>query len=165
MSRLLVFEGVFDPPHIGHFWVAQQAKEHFKDAQLLICPATDIATTEISDKPNASSYSLRVNMCELGFPNALVYKHENKYTIDLVNELNTKFGFLDLSIIHGPDWDPKEYNRYDLLKNMVTFYKIDCQEIKIRSTMIRKRLAQGLSIQGLVFPAVEILLKDHKYNV
>jgi len=163
MSRLIVFEGVFDPPHIGHYLVVQKAKEEL-GGHVLVCPSTSTAAQTISKKANSSSYEHRMALCQLGFPNALIYRHTNTYTYDLVMELKHKFDYLDMTIIHGPDWNPECYHDFKKFNDCVKFRKINVPEISIRSTLIREKLVKGVSITGLVLPAVEIMLGNHVYN-
>ena len=159
MSQLIVFEGVFDPPHIGHFWMGQCAIEEF-GGHLLICPATDESAIKISYKENATPYETRLKMCEVGFPNAAIFKHNNIYTIKLIRELKDRFSYTHIILLHGPDWISRNYNEYDELKEIVEFKRLTIPWIQIRSTKIRKRLAQGQRITGMVLPEVEKYIKD-----
>lgn len=156
MSQLVIYEGVFDPPHLGHYLVVQNIIET-TGAHILVCPSTEEATRKISKKDKATDYITRVQMCQLGFPNAIVYKHKNLFTVDLLREIHEKFGFLKVSLTYGPDWSIEKYHQADDVRTLAAFYKAE-SNVNIRSTYIRDRINRGLSIKGLVLSEVEMFL-------
>jgi cytidyltransferase-like protein len=156
MSQLVIYEGVFDPPHLGHYLVVQNIIES-TGAHVLVCPSTDEATKQISKKDKASDYKTRLAMCQLGFPNAIVYKHKNLYTIDLLHEIHAHFAFLKLSLTYGPDWSIEKYHQADDVRTLAAFIKAE-SKVDIRSTTIRNRITKGLPIKGLVLQEVETFL-------
>ena len=113
IMRILIFGGVFDPPHQGHINAAEAACEQIKPDIFYIIPAFKAPL-----KDNASTDSVhRINMCRLAFshlPNAQISETEIKrggesYTYLTLQELRQKHPADDIFLLIGTD----QLNQFD----------------------------------------------------
>ena len=157
--KLIIFEGVFDPPHMGHYWLLRQALEE-KDACGLVVVSSQWAVNSISNKPGSQSLKTRVNMCLKTFrnidTNVTTYK-DCTYSIEVVNNVIKDYPeFDEFYLLTGPDWVGKEFYMQDELKKKVTMISLSSHRtMDIRSTWIRERVKEGQDITGLTHSSIE----------
>lgn len=107
--RIGILGGTFDPPHIGHFVIAEEARQKLELAHVLFVPARE--PPHKRGEP-VSSLQDRVEMLRLALedhPNFLLSLVEANrpgpsYTVDTVRELSREFASdTDLYFIMGMD--------------------------------------------------------------
>ncbi len=186
--RIGLFGGCFDPPHIGHLLIAQQALEHLTLDNIFFIPA--------KDPPHKSTVAEAENRYEMVLlatasnPNFFASSLELKrlgtsYSFDTLTEVSRLYPRADIFFIMGVDayadihsWHRAEevidksqvvvYPRlgYDLeqlslyFKERVLF--LDAPTINISSTDIRKRLSSKRPIYYFVPKLVECYLVKHQ---
>ncbi len=179
--NIAVLGGRFDPPHIWHFWTAQQVLENtgFVD-QVWLMPDYSNAF-----KPIIASASDRIEMLHfletgrIKLSTIAIAKEETTYTVNVVKELvrdpyNKYFWIVGSDItIEFTRW--RDYQRLSQLIKFLVFPRKDFpiknlpsgfQKVEgnimlsnVSSTIIRERIKQGRTISGLVFPEVEDYIK------
>lgn len=184
--HIAVLGGRFDPPHLGHLWVARQVKDYVKGIdKVVFVPA---GTHEW--KPTDASSHDRLSMVQLMVEDDIdVSDIELKrtgisYTIDTIRELKQQTG-AEISWIVGSDivlefdkWGKKDelHNEaqflifprdpYRLPKNIPDGFTLvnhkDLLTTNLSSTEVKKRLRDGLRITHFVHPAVESYINNHK---
>jgi nicotinate-nucleotide adenylyltransferase len=187
--KIALFGGRFDPPHIGHFLIAQQILDFRSDIDKVIL----VPAFKHQWKPIVASAKDRLAMLKKFIsPKIEVSDIEIKrggisYSIDTIRAIKEKTQD-DLFWIVGADI-LSEFNKWnkadDLLKEAkflifprdlcnlpdkipAGFEIISSSKIlttNISSTVIRERIKTGKSIKGLVFKEVEEYIKRHNLYV
>lgn len=179
--NIAVLGGRFDPPHIWHYWIAKQVIESIKTIdQVWYLP--DFANAL---RPIVASSADRLAMIKFleterqKVSTMAIDRGKTTYTIDIVYQLikegrNTHYWIIGSDLID-------EFNKWrnchklsKLIKFLVfpregypikslpqNFYPVEGNLItsNISSSYIRRRVNEGLSIKGLVFPEVEEHIK------
>jgi nicotinate-nucleotide adenylyltransferase len=181
--------GTFDPPHLGHVALARAGIDHFGLERLLVAPTgrtpgkeavsdpeTRLALTEaaFADVPGAEVSRIDVD------------REQPAYSFETVRWLRDRYG--DLIFLLGADrfadfltWEqPNEVLRFarlgvatrpgfDLARVEPVLSAVDQPErveffeippIPVSSSEVRRRVAAGQPIDGLVPPAVERLIRE-----
>lgn len=174
-----VLGGVFDPPHNGHVAIATTAMRHFELERMAVLVASRPAHKQVETPAWA-----RLRLADAAFPDYEVELDNHPYTVDAVAP--ARFG--DAIFIVGADefrdfltWkDPdgvlervrlgvatrpgyvKEQLVYVLERlsqpERVKFF--DAPPVPVASSNIRRRLAAGEPIDGLVPDAVAELIDE-----
>lgn len=175
--NIAVLGGRFDPPHIWHFWTAQQILENVKDVQQIIL----LPDYSNPLKPIYASPADRVEMLRcletgrIKLSTLAVDRETVTYTVDIVSELH-KDQLNKYFWIIGSDVTA-EFSRwrdYQKLSRLIKFLVVPRKDYPIKSlpsnfqrvegnimlsnvssTVIRERVKKGQTISGLVFPEVE----------
>jgi nicotinate-nucleotide adenylyltransferase len=187
--KIAILGGRFDPPHIGHFLVAQQVLDFRKDIdKVLLVPAFQHQWKSIVASPKdrlemlKSFASSRIEISDVEIKRGGV-----SYSIDTIRTVKTETG-AEIFWIVGSDI-LAEFHRWektdDLLK-IATFLifprdphalpKVIPQGFEVirsekllttnfSSTLIRERVRMGKSIKNLVPENVEKYIKEHKLYV
>ena len=93
---IVVYEGVFDPPHISHMWLAQLVAESGY-SKVIVVPSSDKAAALCSHKDKVTDQDSRLLMCRESFkdlhPSIVVSDIAIKlglvYTVDVVSTLQS----------------------------------------------------------------------------
>lgn len=131
--RMAIFGGTFDPIHLGHLRVAEEAFEGFKLDRVAFMPA--FVAPHKQGRPTAEPEK-RLEMARLaveGNPNfevsdAEIKRQSRSYTIDTVRELKEKGGKdLSLSLIVGTDSfnDITTWREYERLFELTGFIVVE----------------------------------------
>ena len=160
----LVFGGAFDPPHAGHLALVEAAKRHFGDERVLVLVAADPGHREV-----VSSAADRLALAQAAFPGERVELDEHPRTIDMLRARRLDDPVLLIGsdqLADFPTWKEPgavlELARLAVaarpgfevtdLPPGVTLFEIE--PTSVSSTEIRRRVAAGEPIDGLVPPAV-----------
>jgi nicotinate-nucleotide adenylyltransferase len=187
--KLGVFGGTFNPPHLGHLIVAENAAEALHLDKVFFIPC---AMHPLKKSHTLASASARVEMLRLaitGNPRFEISEVEldrggKSYTVDTLRVLSATYPKAQLSLLIGIDnllelhnWkEPEEifalsqvvainrpgFNSSDVHKEYlrrVTFLRVP--NIDIASSEIRRRARCGKSIKYLVPPSVEEYILKH----
>jgi len=187
--KIAILGGRFDPPHIGHFLVAEQVLDFRKDIdKVLLIPAF-----EHQWKPTIASPQDRIEMLKsfvgprIEISDVEIKRGGVSYSIDTVRTVKKETG-AEIFWIVGSDI-LSEFHRWkkteDLLK-LATFlifprdphalpkvipegFEVICSTklltTNFSSTLLRERVKQGKSIKNLVPEDVEKYIKEHNLYV
>jgi nicotinate-nucleotide adenylyltransferase len=177
-TRIGLFGGLFDPPHIGHCIIAQSVLEEFQLNSILFIPSGNPP-----HKRKYTSFMLRYQMTEAAIknnPHFRITDIEHRitgktFTIDVVRALQKERSG-EFSLIIGSDqW--KEFDTWKTPQKLLSICRIivvrrtghaitiaerharniivsKAPRIDISSTMIRDKISRNESIQYLVPRAV-----------
>ena len=177
--RLGVFGGTFNPPHIGHRIVAEQAVEALSLQRLLWIPA---ARSPFKDGSRDVSAAHRLAMTMLAASDHAAFRVSDlelqrpppSYTVDTLRELHQTHPNAELILLVGEDsWNgfsgwhqPEEILR---LARIAVYprpgntsgrppaapdFLLDAPAILLSSSEIRRKLIHGEPVAGLLAPAV-----------
>lgn len=182
--RIGLLGGTFDPVHIGHLVLAQEAWFQLKLDRVLFVPAYIPPHKQIASSVQPAD---RLNMLRLALSPAPQFgistheldKKERCYTIDTVRELKKKYGD-EICFISGADaaGTLHEWKDIDLLLEEVEFvigsragYDISgpyakrithltIPELEISSSELRKRISQSRPVANLMPREVLDYIRD-----
>lgn len=196
-ERVGVFGGSFDPVHIGHLIIAQDAVEQLELDRLIFVP-TAVSPHKLHRAPTEGRHRLR--MLELATENNLRFEVSDleltrggvSYTFDTIQHVQADHPIAELFFIVGLDslvdlhlWrnanelldyctvvpfgrggeDPAAVAARSGLSNdwkkKLLERLIRIHEVEVSASEIRMRIAEGLSIQTLVPPEVEMYIAEH----
>ena len=187
--RIGIFGGTFDPPHIAHLIIAEQARQQLRLHKVLFVPAHDPPHKKGKAWATPAQRLAMLKLATSGVRGFEVSSIEIgrkglSYTVDTLHELKSKFKNADFFLIVGGDnfaqldsWKsveeilrmatPVVYERdhggaTKTLTNPPTKISLHGPLLKISSTMIRERVRDGVSIRFLVPAAVESYIQRHK---
>ena len=159
--------GTFDPPHRGHVLLAQTAKRHFDVDPLRVLVSSDPPHKTVSTPVEA-----RLGLARLAFPDDDVVRDEHPYSIDTVSGYGDDAIFLvgadqfaNFLTWRSPDEILEHVRlgvatrpgyRRDELERPERVWFFDLEPVPVSSSEIRKRLRDGVSIDGLVPEAVGV---------
>jgi nicotinate-nucleotide adenylyltransferase len=174
-----ILGGVFDPPHNGHVELARAAKERFDLDRLIVLVAVDPGHKLVK-----TPAELRFALAKAAFPDDEVVLDENAFTVDAVAGGRFEDGiflvgadeFADFPSWKNPEGVLREvrlgvatrpgYQREHLqpvLERLarperVSFFEIPPHPIASRD--VRRRVAEGQPVAGLVPPHVRRLIEE-----
>lgn len=107
-SRIGVFGGTFNPPHLGHMLCAQAAVEQIGLDRLLFVPTAAPPHKEIADDPGAEVRATLVEAAVAGDARFAVSRLEllrdgPSYTVDTLRDLRAEDPDRELTLIIGGD--------------------------------------------------------------
>jgi nicotinate-nucleotide adenylyltransferase len=186
-SRIGVFGGSFDPPHVGHLLVASDAVERLALERVLFVPT---AAQPLKRDRVAVAATVRVAMVEAlvrDDPRFAVDRTEVdrgglSYTVDTLATLAERWPGRELVLLAGADvlgtfgrW--REPHRIRQMAELVVLTRGDAAEVgpdfpggpptflptrrvDVSSTEVRTRLAAGRSIRGFVPEGVAEIIRS-----
>ncbi len=174
-----LFGGRFDPPHLGHLALLRGAEGHFPFQRLVV-----LVLAQPGHKQAVTSAATRLLLARAAFAGYEVELDHHPRTVDLLRERR----FPDPLLLVGADelasfltWkEPEEvlelarlavaarpgYPRERLdevvrrLRRPDRVVLFDIEAVDVSSTEVRRRVAAGLPIDGLVPPAVARLIAE-----
>ncbi len=172
MSRVALFGGSFDPPHLAHLQVVEHllGSEKFDQVWILPSPQNPL-------KPTSSSFDDRLAMCRLAFadlaPRAQVRDDERSlsgFTIDLARKLRAEFPEHEFSFVGGSDLKAElpRWKESSELQRILGFVFLprppdpSSPFAPIRSTELRERAKKGLPLDDLLPKSVERYIREQK---
>lgn len=184
MKQIGILGGTFNPPHIGHLWIAEEARIRQQLDEVWFIPTRTPPHKE-TEVLNAVH---RVQMLQLAIQdnpyfrlNTMELDREGKsYTFDTIKILTDKHPDISFSFIVGGDmveYLPNWY-RIDELMEMISFIgvtrpgyslettypvtSIETQPLDISSTFLRNRLKAGQEIRYLLPSSVMDYIKENR---
>jgi nicotinate-nucleotide adenylyltransferase len=161
-----VFGGMFDPPHVGHVAVVDGAKRHFDLDRLLVLVVADPGHRKV-----VASAADRLALARAAFPTDDVELDQYRRTIDMLRARRLDDPVLIIGsdeLADIPNW--KEPEAVLALARVAVAARpgysdaavtppdrmlcFDIEPSPVSSTEIRRRVAAGEPIDGLVPPAV-----------
>jgi len=184
MSRIGLMGGTFDPPHLGHLLIAEQAREQLELDEIWFLPAAIPP-----HKAGFSDATHRIEMTRLAIEDDAAFRldlieferDEPSYTVETMRRLRERYPDHTFFFLIGADsLDALErWADYETLVRLVTFgavarpgsrYRIppdadvrtiDMPQLEISSTDLRERVKRRKSIKYLVPAAVDTYVKEH----
>ena len=192
-----ILGGTFDPIHLGHIAIAEEARVKLGLSRVLFIPAgqpwlkADRDVTTSDHRVEMVKLAIADNPC-FGLSTVEVERSGPSYVVDTVDILQqhlgpeVRFFFLlgwdSLSEFHRwkeparivqmcklvavprPTFEPPDVRAMDSLVPGIgqRVILLDMPQIDISSSEIRKRVAAGLSIRGMVPEGVEKYIKEKK---
>jgi len=188
-SRIGIFGGTFDPPHVGHLIIAEQAREQLSLDKVLFVPAHVPPHKKGSATASPHERLTMTKRALVGIPafqasSIEIGRKGVSYTVDTLRQLTIQYRKAKLFLIVGGDnftqfgsWKssdeilrlatPAVYSREGSLPARWSHHRYHVVRLRgallnISSTLIRQRLKNGESIRFLVPPSVERYIKLHK---
>ncbi|MFA5033669.1 MAG: nicotinate-nucleotide adenylyltransferase [bacterium] len=186
MVNIGIFGGAFDPPHIGHLIIAEQARQKFKLNKIVWIPLN----TPVHKSPTYASAAHRFNLVRLAISDSPYFEISDieikrkglSFMIDTLIEFSKKNYPSNIFLIIGID-EAKNFHKWKDYKKISEFVNIIAvgrpgikHEVSknmkflplmldVSSTKIRKMLKQKISIKHLVPDNVEKYIKDKKLYI
>jgi nicotinate-nucleotide adenylyltransferase len=187
--RIAIFGGTFDPPHVGHLIIAEQAREQLGLDRVIFIPAFVPPHKKHGAIANPHERLTMTRLATKGSKAFVVSSMEVQrkgvsYTIDTVRELQNQHPDAEIFLIMGGDnfklietWKSSQeilrnttiaiYRRSDHVRKRLGNPHKGVVELKgvfldISSTIIRQRVHRGESIQYLVPSAVHSYIRANK---
>ena len=184
--RIAILGGTFDPIHIGHLILAVSAREQLCADQVLLVPNQ---RSPMKSQPPVASFTDRMGMITLaisGIDGLAVSEIEGRrgetsYTVDTLRQFVALHPADEYYLILGSDalMDfPSWKEHADILRlaklavvergtaptptTLPVAARIQMPAINVSSTIIRDRLARGLSIDFLTPPAVAACIRSQR---
>jgi nicotinate-nucleotide adenylyltransferase len=187
VERVGLFGGTFDPVHLGHLIMAEEALEKLSLDRIIFIPAA--VSPFKTDRPPAASNTERLLILRqsiaseprFSVDDRELYRSGPSYTVDTVRELLGDFPGVRFVYLIGADnlKDLPKWHEIGELMNLVDFAVLDrgnppevesCgfpivrRRVDISSTEIRERLNKGLSIRFMVPEGVYDTTMTHYAN-
>lgn len=182
--KIAVLGGRFDPPHLGHFLIAQQVLDLKPDVEKVIfIPAYKHPWREIVASSNDRISMLKTSLSEGMELSTIDIDNKETYTVNTLNRLKEKYED-EIYWIVGTDivnefsrWkNPKELTKlatflvfprdpHVLPKEIPDGFEIlggNLITSSISSSMIRKRIKENKTIKYLVPEKIESYIKEHR---
>lgn len=178
--NIAILGGRFDPPHIWHFWSAQQVLENVRGIeQVWYMPDYQNAFKNIISSVFDRTEMLKYMETGRIKTSNIALNQEASYTVSIVQELikdtgNNYYWIVGSDILN----EFSKWRDFQKLSRLIRFLVIPRKDFPIRSlpsgfsriegnlmlsnvssTIIRERIKRGQTITGLVFPAVEEYIK------
>lgn len=164
-GRIGVYGGSFNPIHAGHIGIARRAATEYGLERVLVVPAkTNPFKTDLKDAmfSDAQRWAMVQAACAT-YPELIPCDMELvrggvSYTVDTLRALQQNNPSSQIFFIIGDDSVPglKHWKEWDELQKLATF--VSYPRTPESSTEIRRRLASGEDISGLVPSAVAKLI-------
>jgi nicotinate-nucleotide adenylyltransferase len=184
--RLGIFGGSFDPPHVGHLIVADDAAAALGLDRVLFVPT---GTHPLKQARVEAPGHLRLEMVEAATANSGIFEPDDReirrpgpsYTVDTIAELQTENPGADLVLLVGADilgelhrWHRLEeiarrariavMSRADApaaeAKTAVDFVKVEVTHVALSSSDVRERVRAGRPYRFLVPGPVYDIIKN-----
>lgn len=183
MSRIGLLGGTFDPPHIGHFIIAQEVKTALELDEVWFMPTNQPPHKE----PAYFSSETRLSMLKQATASASGFfvepielaRQGKSYTIDTIKLLKDKYPQNSFYFIIGADmveYMPK-WHKIEELLTLIEFVgvnrkdytnktdypvtMVDIPVIDISSTEIRSRMKEGLAVRYFLPHEVYRYMKEY----
>lgn len=185
--KLGIFGGTFDPLHLGHLIVADDAAAALKLDRVLFIPA---GSHPFKGSEVEAAANLRIRMVEEATKGSELFAVDERevrragpsYTIDTVGELERELPGVELYVLVGADIlaEIGDWHRSAELTSRVTVAvmtrggvdtwtapegfdctRVDVTHIGISSTDIRRRVREGEPFRYLVPEAVYRIINEH----
>lgn len=184
--RLLVLGGSFNPVHIGHLIMAEEARSEFGYDLVLLVPSLRPPHKEVADEPGAEHRAQMLRLAigddkTIGLDLCEFVRGGTSYTIDTLRDLRSRYPIEGkIGLLIGDDLVPgfPSWRRPQELAeeaDIICAHRISDEElpmpfphryarngpIRVSSSMVRERIAEGLPFRRLVDPAVYLYIVEN----
>lgn len=189
MTRIGIFGGSFDPIHLGHLILAEQAREQLGLRKVLFIPAHMPPHKQSRAMTDGKSRMAMIEMAVAGNPAFAACDVELRrggvsYTIDTLKAIQEEHPADELVLLLGadmvadiPNWrEPGEIVRTAIIaaaerpgsgktftspSPAARLERIEMPAVEISSTEIRARIAAGRSVRYFVPASVDAFIQAH----
>jgi nicotinate-nucleotide adenylyltransferase len=187
MKRIGIFGGTFDPPHIGHIAIAEQAKKQLGLDCVYFIPAFIPPHKRLHSSTTAHHRMKMMKLAVYGRKDFKVSRIElNRrgisYTIDTLKTFKRRFPKTELVLIIGADnlaqfnsWkSPRTILRLaslavykrkgfslSLKDKSIVYFLLKGRMLCVSSTEIRNKIEMGYPIRDLVPNSIDLFIKKH----
>lgn len=188
--KTVLYGGAFDPVHAGHVFVGHEALRLMAPSILMLIP-TGLPNPDFDKRLSASDTdrAAMLQFAFAGVPDVAISDFElnrearPSYFVDTLEGLRPSLGVDKPALLLGEDqlFSFPQWHRYQDILDQVELWFVPragrhrsgCPEVPARalfdinpfdslsSTLIRNRLRQGLSVEGLVPPSVAAYIAEH----
>lgn len=186
MKKVAIFGGRFDPPHLGHYWVARQILDFHKEiGKVILVPAFKHQWKGVTGSPEDRLAMLTSFVGDGIEISDVEYQRKGvSYSIDTIKGIKRKtnaevFWVVGSDILLEFDrWEKAEElvreakflvfprDPYHLPKKIPSGFEVLSDKglitSNLSSTVIKQRRKAGLSLKGFVTPEVEDYIKRKK---
>ena len=188
MKKIGILGGTFDPPHIGHFVIANEVRQALNLDEIWFMP---VNIPPHKQRANITSPLIRNKMLELGIGDTKYFsvcdieikRQGLSYTVETMERLVEQHPLYKFYFIIGGDMveNLKTWYRIEDLLAMVTFVgtnrpghdtfseqinkhilELTVPQLEISSSMIRERVLENKSIHFLVPESVREYIKENQ---
>lgn len=182
MKKVGIFGGTFNPPHIGHLIMANEAYVALGLDEVRFMPNAKAPHKQVAEE---ATNAQRLHLVELAIANSPQFTVETiemerggvSYTVDTMRALVAREPETQFYFIIGGDMIDTLHTwvRIDELIQLVQFVgvrrpgtraettypvlMVEAPEINLSSTFIRQRIQSGRTLQFLLEPAVEAYIR------
>lgn len=108
IRRVGIWGGTFDPIHVGHLLIAQQALEQLNLQQIRWIPAATAPHAQLKNAIDPNDRLEMVKLATAGHSSFIVDQRElrrggNSYTVETLAELNAEFPLIEWVLLIGAD--------------------------------------------------------------
>ncbi len=178
MSKILIYGGTFDPPHLAHVEVAHRAMEHLQFDRVLYIPARQTPLKDVASfTADHRLAMLELALCDSPWASISTVELDcegTSYTIDTVETLQNNVDEFRL-LIGADQWSQfQSWRRWEELielANPVVMPRegfaldderiLPIQPLPSTSTEIRERIDQKKAFAHLVHPKVAAYIAQH----
>jgi nicotinate-nucleotide adenylyltransferase len=188
MPKVGILGGTFDPPHYGHLLIANEVLSKLNLDEVWFMPNQEPPHKKKSESVENQE---RLQMLELSIKGNEAFKIEKielersgpSFTVDTMRILNEMYPNHQFYFIIGADmieYLPK-WHKIDELIELVQFVGVERPEyslktdypityvdvpaIDVSSSMIRKRVQQGMTVRYLLpDPVIDFIRENHLYG-
>ncbi len=191
-KRIGIFGGTFNPPHIAHKIAAEYCREELNLDKVVFIPSGNHPLKNSIEAKHRYNMAVRAFCCDDNFEVSDIEVNNSSkksYTVDTLQELKeTAFSESSLVLLIGADnllelhkW--KEPHRLFELAEVAAMYRpgyeftdieneflkkariVEIPLLEISSTMIRGRIANGLSVKYMIDHEVEKYISENKLYI
>ncbi|MCP4652389.1 MAG: nicotinate (nicotinamide) nucleotide adenylyltransferase [Candidatus Omnitrophica bacterium] len=183
--KIGILGGTFNPPHIGHFIIAEEVRQKFGLDKIFFIPTNipphkDNAGVSADHRLAMLNVALQKDVC-FEVKDLEINRGGVSYTVDTVRELRNDYPDDDFFLIVGSDL-ANQFSTWKYYKELKEEIKIivairrpnplvedekfivaDIVQIDVSSSKIRNMVANGDSIRYLVCEEVEQYIKRHNF--
>jgi len=184
VNRIGVFGGSFDPPHLAHLVIAEQARAQAGLDRVLWVPARQSPLRQSGSEASGEHRLAMVRLAVEGHDGFAVWdgelrRHPPSWTVDTLEELTREHPGAELFLVIGgdsleslPRW--REPGRIRSLAHLLVYpragsapaqdegaTRLDVPRLEVSSTDIRRRVREGESIRYLVPDSVRGYVERH----
>ncbi len=188
LARIGVFGGTFDPPHLGHLIIAEQARQQLQLDLVLFVPAFLPPHKRHGATATPAQRITMLKLATAGWPcfrvdTVEIRRKGTSYTVDTLKELKRKFSNARLFLLVGGDnfVQFRSWKSVDVIQELVTLVVYERLSddrrkkrkgrnsvllkgplLDISSTLIRHKIRNGESIRFLTPRQVEQFIRRNK---
>ncbi|HEX9828875.1 MAG TPA: nicotinate-nucleotide adenylyltransferase [Bacteroidota bacterium] len=146
-KRIGLFGGTFDPPHVGHLMIAEQARVQVRLDRVIFIPAF---VPPHKRKQSSTKPEHRLRMTKLAVRGNRAFSVSDieirrggvSYTIDTVNEYRRRFPRAELFLIIGTD-NLRDFKKWKSYKEILRHANILVYPRSVRLTRTLETLEKG----------------------
>jgi nicotinate-nucleotide adenylyltransferase len=182
--KIGIFGGSFDPPHMGHVWICNLARETAGLDEIYMIPnlISPLKQNKTVDKEHIYIMSgITANFAEVQLDTIELDGKFPSYMINTVKTYRKRFKKDELFLVIGSDTVPNLYQWKDIdeiftllgdTKNLIVVPRANAplisgaytttplNPVQISSTELRERIKQNKTVKGLMPPALEMYIRE-----